>query len=345
MPEFKQPVSMQVTQEQFERDLKEPLKALGYKMSPGMHIGTDGCIVNNHGNFSGEVDWIVVNKYKYNRYFINHYNPLLFLALAAMTEGEDAIIGEYVKNKNDQTIHQVTISPFNVADSRFWVKPLKEELINHFTKKEIMPEKKIIGYKLTKPEYKEAALKITNTIANWENSLSNYDINIQQKGYINRLTEAGVLDIWFEPVYKAQFKVGDWVIGWHSDLGGFATKAWQIGGMEGENNIVDIFPRNTDFSTTENHIRLATPEEIVLAQEQTFKVGNFEIVVRDKRAYHKKDDITTFVKSLGVMMGPGKGGTFGEYSFEIKDVIFSKIGCEHGESKLSEWQKVSDALK
>lgn len=31
MAQFTQPVSMQVTQEQYEKDLKEPLKLLGYK--------------------------------------------------------------------------------------------------------------------------------------------------------------------------------------------------------------------------------------------------------------------------------------------------------------------------
>lgn len=65
-------------------------------------------------------------------------------------------------------------------------------------------EKEIIGYKL-KSDYKgcrDAALKLCNTIANWENSLMIYDISVKQKNYISKLTEAGVLDLWFEPVYE-----------------------------------------------------------------------------------------------------------------------------------------------
>jgi hypothetical protein len=62
-------------------------------------------------------------------------------------------------------------------------------------------EKEIIGYKLVKEEYKEAALKLCNTVSNWENVLAKYDISINQKNYIKKLTEAGVLKLWFEPVY------------------------------------------------------------------------------------------------------------------------------------------------
>lgn len=64
-------------------------------------------------------------------------------------------------------------------------------------------DKEIIGYKLIKEEYKEVALKICKTIGNWENSLENYDISIDQKSYINRINDAGVLH-WFEPVYKEE---------------------------------------------------------------------------------------------------------------------------------------------
>lgn len=61
---------------------------------------------------------------------------------------------------------------------------------------------KLIGYKLKFPEYRKAALAICNTNGNWENSLQNYDISVDQNGYIGRLTNAEVLDKWFEEVYE-----------------------------------------------------------------------------------------------------------------------------------------------
>lgn len=69
-------------------------------------------------------------------------------------------------------------------------------------KKETTEVKKLIGYKLKFPEYKKAALAICNTVGNWENSLQNHDISINQNGYISRLTNAEVLDKWFEEVYE-----------------------------------------------------------------------------------------------------------------------------------------------
>lgn len=78
-------------------------------------------------------------------------------------------------------------------------------------------KKKLIGYKLTKEEYKQAALSISNTKGNWENSLMPYDISVEQTNYISRLREAGVFDIWFKAIYgeekkKIQYEVGDWLI-------------------------------------------------------------------------------------------------------------------------------------
>jgi len=77
--------------------------------------------------------------------------------------------------------------------------------------KEKNMEKEIVGYKLKFDEYKKATLKICNTVANWENSLMGYDISVKQTRYVNELKEAGVLDLWFEPVFKEQFKKDDYV--------------------------------------------------------------------------------------------------------------------------------------
>jgi len=64
---------------------------------------------------------------------------------------------------------------------------------------------KIIGYKLVKPEYGEAAMKIADGT-----SLEKWDSNLKNKGYMftfysdnkKLLEKAGILDLWFEPVYE-----------------------------------------------------------------------------------------------------------------------------------------------
>jgi hypothetical protein len=94
-----------------------------------------------------------------------------------------------------------------------WISTDKTNLpsfsVKEFLKEETM-EKKIIGYKLTKPEYEKAANQITGT----ENLIlhsQNYNFQIDTIAY-DRVVKAGVLDLWFEPVYEEEkFKVGDWV--------------------------------------------------------------------------------------------------------------------------------------
>ena len=70
-----------------------------------------------------------------------------------------------------------------------------------------METKKIIGYRLIKSEYKKASEKIMDTVY----ALNSDEVTVPS--CIDSLRNAGVLDIWFEPIYKEEksFKVGDWV--------------------------------------------------------------------------------------------------------------------------------------
>lgn len=68
-----------------------------------------------------------------------------------------------------------------------------------------MNEKKIIGYKLIKPEYLEAANEICKKL-NTGTSIGEFSflrIGINRLS-IPALKDAGVLDIWFEPVYEPE---------------------------------------------------------------------------------------------------------------------------------------------
>jgi hypothetical protein len=69
-------------------------------------------------------------------------------------------------------------------------------------------EKKIKGYKLIKSEYLVPARRILNCLPdNDHHPLS----MINHEDDIDKLKNAGVLDLWFEPVYTPTYKVGDWV--------------------------------------------------------------------------------------------------------------------------------------
>ena len=106
MSKFIQPVSMRVTEEQYERDLREPLLAMGYTEIVISDFDLSPILTNNYDNNMGEVSNTDEFSLKeHNRHFIPKYNPEYFLAVAAMTNEEFGIIGEWWKCVEDDTYH------------------------------------------------------------------------------------------------------------------------------------------------------------------------------------------------------------------------------------------------
>jgi hypothetical protein len=173
--------------------------------------------------------------------------------------------------------------------------------------KEQEQQKEIVGWRL-KEEFsscKDAALKLCGTTGNWENCLMNYDISVSQTKYTNKLKQAGVLDLWFEPVYKKEetFCVGDWV--WSNtpnccrkELGGdfgFVGKLmYNDHGYHDRYKVsVDksIYPKydgsNSDTSTNTCYVwcekvRKATAEEIKAAQTPQIVVNGYSAKFHDE---------------------------------------------------------------
>lgn len=69
-------------------------------------------------------------------------------------------------------------------------------------------EREIIGYKLVKPEYKQASEAIMQT-----NYIPDSNFTITSTSCIEKLKQAGVLYLWCKPIYKEEtFKKGEWVV-------------------------------------------------------------------------------------------------------------------------------------
>ena len=103
---FIQPVSMRVTQEQYERDLRQPLLAMGYEEI----LISDFCLcpilTNNYGNNMGLVSNTGNDTIKFHsRHYIHECNPEYFLAVAAMTSEDFGIVGEWWKCIENDTYH------------------------------------------------------------------------------------------------------------------------------------------------------------------------------------------------------------------------------------------------
>jgi len=153
---FTQPVSMICSKEQYERDLKGPLLAMGYDERNLSNFISFPLLVTNQGSWKGRLaNLLVENKDAYNRYFIKEYNPELFLALAGMTDNPNGNIGEWWKfididNAYGFVVNDLykQIGPLEKSgpfQNKFgnpdgfvlscFTKPTKQEIINHFTKK------------------------------------------------------------------------------------------------------------------------------------------------------------------------------------------------------------------
>lgn len=157
---FTQPVSMKCTEEQFNKDLKSELEKIGYIDKTVEWCDFDGYLCSNsYNNLISNFSYGFIDRN--NRFYIDHYNAELFLALAAMTDKEDGNYGEYWKcikvpdssftiNKlyKQHTDNITNWSNFidnnghkngcNKLNKQHFTKATKEEIINFFTKKETM---------------------------------------------------------------------------------------------------------------------------------------------------------------------------------------------------------------
>ena len=136
---FKTPIAMKCTQEQYDRDLKQPLKDLGY-VELDMDRDNGRCNLLSTG-------WRDCNQIGYieeklsSDYLIPTYNPKLYISLAGMTEGEDWIVGEWLVYEYNGELFEV--KGFEYADYQrgqastkfkgLYRKATKEELIEYFT--------------------------------------------------------------------------------------------------------------------------------------------------------------------------------------------------------------------
>lgn len=157
-PKFSTPVAMKVTEGQYNRDLKEPLKELGYEEENMSRA--DPLYEYLMTNWVGSPNKLGVDYSNSinNRYLIPNYNPKLFLALAAMTEGDAWTVGEYLSYKDPEVVRgkenlfkvsnldrsNLQAGYANLEYKNIYIKTTKEKLIQHFgdvlTKTETMKE-------------------------------------------------------------------------------------------------------------------------------------------------------------------------------------------------------------
>ena len=151
MAKFATPVAMKVVAEKQGIELVESLEALGYRHIHKRYVGYVTTAWNGGHNL------VTILDYKPDhRHIIEEYNPELFLAIAAMTEDEIPIIGEWLSYKERNRLFRVEsygrsnnynvgrIDKENPNGSGYLLKSTLEELTNHFSKPKetfVLPKK------------------------------------------------------------------------------------------------------------------------------------------------------------------------------------------------------------
>lgn len=152
----------------------------------------------------------------------------------------------------------------------------------------------VVGFKLKNVKYLEATKELIKSLGGklgddgwWDENAAN---NLKEKGWnfangtnygsiAQIMKEAGVLDLWFEPVYAIKFKENDWVVplvesGYSRPAGSHCrttARAYKVYHVDSKG--VRLYEKD-NVSTDGNgylnfkYVRLANPEEIKAAQIQ-----------------------------------------------------------------------------
>jgi hypothetical protein len=169
--------------------------------------------------------------------------------------------------------------------------------INFPTKQLIMEPLEILGYVLTKPEYKSAALSIANI----------KDLDPDTKGCAfrnhsevkDKLLKAGVLDLWFEPVYKEPiYKVGDWVL----------LKGGNTGNGLTEDGIYRLMDINSKMQPTGNiesraHFMFRHKKNVYFCTDKAYiiRMATYDEIAKRAVEIAKKDGIVVGANLMGIM--------------------------------------------
>jgi len=130
---FTQPVSMKVTQQQFEQDLKKPLEKLGYRLLDNFKVKDEEYLCTYYSGINSRVSFLNFRHItERGRYFIPTYNPQLFIALSSMSDKPNGILGEYYTNiRRDKFTKKTSETQNSLIIDNIWLKATKEELIAH----------------------------------------------------------------------------------------------------------------------------------------------------------------------------------------------------------------------
>lgn len=215
-----------------------------------------------------------------------------------------------------------------------------------------MKNKEIIGYKLIKKKYADAALKIEGSRFIGTDIKQDQILLAKYTESVKRLKEAGVLDLWFEPVYEEEYKVGDWITitevegaGW---LNYCSQRTFKL--EKAPTSYCGGIYWGVNEGGLHAKFRKATPEEIEAAQKQIIKMyssnkGEFEIEVVDGKAYYRPEGKELPKEWVAQIIELFQVKIYSKTPYNLTTKIDNiKVGCMEG-TKKEDWINVYKLLK
>lgn len=218
---------------------------------------------------------------------------------------------KHTSYKNSESIDKSVGNHYCVEDYNCsgWMKnyPGRKEgytEINFEQFQAIVNKKRIIGYKLIKPEYAKAAIDIEGNRCIGNNILKEQILKAEYIESVNKLKDAGVLDLWFEPVYEniSKFKIGDYVR-WNGDkacVGIIKDVDWE---WDQENYILEHTSINDIYDSCNVNFLEKISKEEYLSERFHVKIKGYNAVFTHNKVTfgcktYTKEFVLTLAKCL-----------------------------------------------
>lgn len=236
----------------------------------------------------------------------------------------------------------------------------KEITFDQF-KEHVLKEKLMIDYTIPGTKLPEIPFNTEFRLSYWENSKYNSSTTVSSKidfiSYGSKIFNGETYIL----ADKRNFGGTNYYMFKLTDLNKLTNMEEQeIEGYEAPTDLFnglvkkgDLYVKITDSYGVKNNPvqRLEIPKEIVetwkpvyKTKEQTVSMnGKFNLTIKDKRVFHKSEDITQFVKDLVEYYEKTQ---FGKYSVRLGEISFESTGCQCGQiTYIGNWKKVYDLIK
>jgi len=197
--QFTTPIAMKCTEEQFN-GIDDKLAEMGYEHPFICLVSSDSYLCSGYKDDSTIItsaNFKSMIESKLNRIIFTSFNPDLFLALAAMTDKEDGIKGEWWVGVSNGTLFEQSFEK-NLNATGVFRKATAQEIIEHFERKEFL---------LQPRWYVELTESNRDIVIPWHKSIDKCSGRAYDIGAYYGIFESGAGDAWSSRELASQYQI------------------------------------------------------------------------------------------------------------------------------------------